>query len=484
MAEERRVQVVMSWGGTPHGVVEVRQGMRVVIGDGEDVSFLLPSEHVPEPFALIESGEGTFRARIPAGAVARADRGGEDPLAGTSPESPRILELDPRTRVEIEIGPFVFFVSDAIADATKAPLARPDLQSWRWVAVSLGVHALFLGSLLFMPPNAGALSLDLTGSQREYIQMRLDAMERERIEVAPIPQPESGGAEGQASAGEEGTAGAPEETRHTGGGVRVRGESEDRRVPLTRESAATSSVITTLTSALASFHAVSSPFGAADAAGFADDDAYGALMADASGFGPGTGGLGMVGTGRGGGCRPGEVCGAGTIGVGGLSTGGFGRGSTCTEDEYATIEHTRGHAAAVAACLAGGVGRGELGGTGRVSRRPPQIHCAPGPDGECGEVRGGLAREQIRRVISRNRGQVRHCYEQGLVQRPDLAGRVTVRWMIQPSGAVMGATISTPTDLRSPQVEQCVAQAVGRWQFPASEGATMVSYPFVLQSAE
>jgi hypothetical protein len=46
----------------------------------------------------------------------------------------------------------------------------------------------------------------------------------------------------------------------------------------------------------------------------------------------------------------------------------------------------------------------------------------------------------------------------------------------------MAAQVSGANDLHNAQVEQCVVATIGRWQFPASEGATMVSYPFVFES--
>ena len=36
----------------------------------------------------------------------------------------------------------------------------------------------------------------------------------------------------------------------------------------------------------------------------------------------------------------------------------------------------------------------------------------------------------VRRVVQRNLGQVRRCYEQALSQVPNAEGRVSVRWVI------------------------------------------------------
>nr|MDQ3034818.1 AgmX/PglI C-terminal domain-containing protein [Myxococcota bacterium] len=111
------------------------------------------------------------------------------------------------------------------------------------------------------------------------------------------------------------------------------------------------------------------------------------------------------------------------------------------------------------------------------------LRCATGPDGQCASVAaGGLSRDDVRRVVTRNRAQVRHCYERALQSRPDLEGRLGMSWMIHPEGRVMGVRVSGANDLHSADIEQCVTQAVSRWQFPAANSPTAVSYPFMFQT--
>ena len=57
----------------------------------------------------------------------------------------------------------------------------------------------------------------------------------------------------------------------------------------------------------------------------------------------------------------------------------------------------------------------------------------------------GARPRRIRRVIQRNIGQIRFCYEQGLHSRPDLSGRVGVRFIISPSGGVQTAMVASTT---------------------------------------
>ena len=86
-------------------------------------------------------------------------------------------------------------------------------------------------------------------------------------------------------------------------------------------------------------------------------------------------------------------------------------------------------------------------------------------------------------MIRRHINEVKFCYEQELNARPDLEGRVTVRFIISPTGAVQTAMVQATT-LGNRRVEGCITQAVQRWTFPAPDGGgiVIVNYPFMLQA--
>ena len=79
--------------------------------------------------------------------------------------------------------------------------------------------------------------------------------------------------------------------------------------------------------------------------------------------------------------------------------------------------------------------------------------------------------------------EVRFCYEQALAREPDLAGRTIVKFGIAPTGTVQYAAVADSN--LGASVDQCVAQAVRRWQFPREPGGglVMVGYPFVFQKS-
>ncbi len=165
---------------------------------------------------------------------------------------------------------------------------------------------------------------------------------------------------------------------------------------------------------------------------------FGAAAGDAGGFG----GLGLRGSGSGGG-------GVGdTVGIGGIGTKGRGGG-------------TGGY----------GSGVGVLGGKkdvdiGITSSEPM--------------VMGSLDKELIRKVIHANRGQIRYCYESQLNRFPKLNGKVAVKFIISPTGSVSTSSVAQTT-VGNAELEACVAGRVRTWMFPKPKGGgvVIVTYPFI-----
>ncbi len=108
-----------------------------------------------------------------------------------------------------------------------------------------------------------------------------------------------------------------------------------------------------------------------------------------------------------------------------------------------------------------------------------------GPVGDGGKavVTGALPMEVIRRIVHRNHSRIRFCYEKRLAEKPDLAGNVTVKFIISGTGQVQMAAVSHST-AGDPELEQCVSTAVRSMSFPAPEGGgiVIVTYPFEFKS--
>jgi hypothetical protein len=124
-----------------------------------------------------------------------------------------------------------------------------------------------------------------------------------------------------------------------------------------------------------------------------------------------------------------------------------------------------------------GIGLGAAAGQGRVSGG--HMTSAPSIREGATTVNGRLPPEVIRRIVRQNFGRFRLCYENGLRSSPGLGGRVSVRFIIDRSGAVSSAG-DAGSDLPSSQVVQCVVRGFGNLSFPQPEGGIVtVVFPIV-----
>jgi TonB family protein len=326
-----------------------------------------------------------------------------------------------------------------------------------FMLLSFGFHGLFLLSMYFMPPGGSALSLDLLNEDSrlaKYLMEPPETIEEETPDwLQASDSDDQEGGKGKRHKDDEGQMGK-EDSKKTKNKYGIEGPPDNEDPHMAREQAkeqaAQAGILGILSQSTGAWNSPTSPYGQDTALGYDPMSALGALMGDQIGENFGFGGLGLRGTGRGGGGT-----GEGTIGLGNVGTIGHGGGGGSGS----------------------GYGRGAGGFRGR-NAKVPKIRSGNA------DVRGSLSKEVIRRVIQRHINEVRFCYEQELNQRPDLAGRVQVKFIISPSGAVQAANVEN-SSLGAARAEQCIAQAVRRWTFPAPDGGgiVVVSYPFVLEAA-
>jgi hypothetical protein len=171
---------------------------------------------------------------------------------------------------------------------------------------------------------------------------------------------------------------------------------------------------------------------------------YGPVVGDSYGLG----GLGIRGSGSGGG-GSGE-----TIGIGGVGTKGRGGGL-------------------------GGYGSGQ-GNLGRKGERDVNISTGTA------QVMGSIDKELVRKVIQEHAAQIRYCYEQQLALNPKLSGKVAVKWVINADGSASSAQIdASATTLNDAKVHQCMMARITSWEFPKPKGGGMavITYPWILRSS-
>lgn len=121
-----------------------------------------------------------------------------------------------------------------------------------------------------------------------------------------------------------------------------------------------------------------------------------------------------------------------------------------------------------------GDGRGEeepAGPGGGAAERPGAAGIGVAIAGL--EVKGSLSREVVRRIVKRHLPEVQRCYDAWRADRPGEGGRVSVKLIVAPTGAVeMSATAEST--LLAPSVERCASEAAKGWIFPQPEGGGIV----------
>lgn len=413
----------------------------LILEDADGVSVVLPSG------AELEAEVAGVVMRLP-DLEARS-------LLAPAPEldDARLYRLAHGARVRVEYLGLSFYLHHTdVAPAPRMPLSpRTLVKQQLWPLVSFGLHSLLLGAFYCMPPTASALSLDQLNADDRFIRYHITPPAAAAQDRPPwLSDAADGGSPGRAAQDEAGAMGDPnspaKKQRHAQAGksptpvvsVPVHDTTDD----LSHQGIA-SVIRGLLPGQLAQFDRV-------HADGNDAQSAIGGLFGDIGTSG-GNGGLAMQGTGRGGGGH-----GEGTIGMGDLGTVG-------------TLAGAGGK---------GLYGQGAAGGLRAHGARVPRIRPST-PD-----VLGSLSKETIRREIGRHLNEVRFCYEQRLVSRPDLQGRVAVRFMIGMSGAVQLSAV-TSSDVGDAEVGNCIARQIKTWNFPAPEGggAVIVNYPFVLSQA-
>jgi TonB family protein len=440
-AEGFVTEIVITWGeGAPLDVVHLRPGE----GYAAKATTAAPEPSADAPLvrAFADRAEIELNGSRRAGVIVRGGSNAPDA------EGSIVVREVP---VAFERSGLVYTVRRVRGGRRVAGRGALDRRPIAYALGSALVHLVVLAIFALEPPTAGALSTDLVDTRSRIVAHYLEAQE-----MRPPPPPRGASAEAEAGAsgggagGEPGEAGDPLEAR-TQRRLAVRGDAAGAP-RLGSEDAAHAGVLGVLAGVQSA--GPPSPYAASRALGADALDALGALLGASPGGSFGRFGLDVGGVGSGGRYDAADAIGAGPLAT--IGHGAPGRGD-------------RPYGEGVGGC------DGAL--CGREPRVPPRaIVGRP-------EAHGALAAEVIRRVVSRHRAEVRFCYEQGLAQNPALEGRVTARFLIGPNGAVGTSMIGAST-IQHRGVEQCIAQAVRRWSFPAPEGGGVVTvnYPFVFRS--
>ncbi len=363
------------------------------------------------------------------------------------------LPLPSGARAKLQHGELAFHVSLVHRGAIVAGRGEVDWPFWAY-AGSTGVLGLGFYMLMRATP-ADAMSLALADEEADarfarYIHQadEVDELEPEPADDVAAVEESSGGTPGKRASGAEGQAGKPT-SKNTNGAYKVAGSpSNIPQIGRTFDpdmAARNAGILGVL--AQQNGHFLASADGGAFTVGQDDADIWGNLTGTNYAEAYGVGGLGLVGSGRGGGGADGLI-GMGTTGL-------------------------LGHGPGTGGGPAYGPKNGS--GTGFGPRKPRE------PNIQSGTVEGtGFDRDMVRRIVRAHINEVRSCYNAGLVKNPNLAGRVLIKFTIMPTGKVASSLVEENTTKDS-AVANCIAKAVKRWSFPkVSKGTAIVSYPFRL----
>jgi hypothetical protein len=373
------------------------------------------------------------------------------------------LPAGAKARMELEHSGLVFEVS-AVNAGKPVPagiLAQFEAAAYIYFALSLLLHLGTVASLaFFMPHMNGDDSEAIDRDTLLMMQHLLNAeaeREQEKKETEEVTEANADnkeGGTGTRAKGEEGSMGNPT-TKETGHKFGVQGPQDNAdphiaKQAALREAAEFGMIGLLNTGAGGDPNAPTAPWGREDSLGQDPMSARGNMWGDAIGDSFGAGGLGLSGVGEGGGGR-GEG-----IGLGGIGTIGHGAG----------MGNGQGF----------GNGHGRLGGAHQT--RSPTVRQG------ATQVNGRLPAEVIQRIVRQNFGRFRLCYENGLRTNPNLAGRVSVKFVIDRSGSVATAQ-DGGSEIPDQGVVSCVVRGFGNLSFPQPEGGIVtVVYPIIFNPGE
>ena len=431
------------------------------IGPAPGTTFKTPGELLPaERFPLVRSTGEQYEVLLSEKMTGELQVGGKTipirELFGSGQarqvEIPntKALAVPEGGRFSIELDNNFFNVNSVAKPRTYPVPFNIDWGTQSYTGAVFGAVALFMALIFSVPPDPKSLSLDAFMNDQRFAKLVQKPPEEKPDEIPDwlkkkAEEKDDGGKKAKDNEGKMGK----KDTNQKNKLYNIKGPQDNKDIKLAKEAAKDAAKNAGVLGLIRSGQMgnMASIFGRDSALGKDASDAMGGLVGTEAGDAYGGGGFGLVGAGGGGGGT-----GEGTIGLGNIGTVGHGAG--------------------------GGGGYGA-----RVGALKGRKAGAPEVVAGTAEVRGSLDKELIRRIIRRHINEVKFCYERELTRTPNMEGRVMINFTIGPTGTVAASMVQSST-LGNPAVEQCIAVAVRRWEFPRPQGGiVVVTYPFVLKAA-
>ncbi|MGC4114157.1 MAG: TonB family protein [Myxococcales bacterium] len=437
--DAKQLEVAMLWGDTLINVKHFSDSDQVLVGSEKKNDFHVFSASVGEVFSLASCDGKSCTLSVPASAGLLLRRGDSEKTreqlksdgalkASDGAVQSQALTMQLHDRVQVTLDTVSFIVRWVRPHlAARQGLGAVDFYFTKVLTTSFMAGLVILAAIYITDKNAESLSEDLFKNPQRFAKLVIKPPDKEKKKKIEIKKEKEVVKRDDTKYGEK-----KDEKKKPGVDVNKR-ENDKKKV-----------MNAGLLALLGGGDGAQSNVFAPGGLGTGINQALGSLKSD-SGISDshGIGGLGSRGTGPGGG-------GTG-LGLGGLGTKGGGRGS-------------------------GGSGFGiNLGDRGKGETR-----VIPGKT----TVTGSCERAIIGKVINRHANEIRYCYEVELNKEPNLAGKITASFTIDPTGAVSDASVAQST-LNNNNVEQCVMTRIRRWKFPEPKGGgvCVINYPWVFKAA-
>jgi len=411
----------------------------------------VPSRGLPAPSFVFAEALATkaseYRLNLPRGTTGHIERVNgthrslDDILRAGDATDPSFVsyELQAEETVSVNLGEITLQVR-YVRRANVAPLPLAERVSYEYLntfILVLFLHVVAIASFLATPQTQKSLEDDVYRAVNRFAQIRLTAEERRERQQNMLAQLKSG-ARAEKAAGKEGKAGRRDAKPDSRGRRAVEGKPDEKE----QAQAALQKLFGS-----GGEGAVAAIFGGGGLGGELES-ALGGVKGARVGDQRGLGGLGLRGSGPGGGGTSYTTAGTGPLGTKGRGGGGSG--------DY-------------------GVGAGAMN---EKKDRGVTIYT------DKVTIRGSLPKDIIRRVIKQHLAQIRYCYEKELVRSPGIFGKVATQFIISGQGTVSSAKVAQST-LDNAAVERCITQKIRTWRFPKPKGGgiVVVKYPFVLKQS-
>lgn len=463
------LEVAMFWEGALLSVNHYMKLQTVTIGEAKGTEYFTPEERLKtRSYDLVVPHNGKFAVNLKSPGIEGSVRIGDkiyttaELKAANLLTSGGLLPVDENTRCRLKLGNISFLVSHAMLPPKprSAYFARMSFSDHIYTAISLIAHLTFMIILTLIPEEQIQAQRDPHAARSRPLQVLMKVTEERQEEEKKEEEPK-------------------EEEKRTDGDEKDADQTEptpEKKIEVTSRKETPEIVSELQPHRLREYNRRVALSTGVSKAFDQQTDLIQQMMGSGSGlWGAGDRGLKVIMS-RGAGD---DAAGGYFTGSGGLDPFGGGGGGGGGGFRGTALASTLGGAAGPETAIAG-LGKEEGRGSGRVRLRDRERRVVVQTSSF---ESGGYDRATIQRYIRSKMGQIRWCYRNELQKKPELAGKITIEFVISPTGAVLKPRIAA-TSMRSGAVEGCIISKVKLWRFPApkSGGAAKVRYPFIFKA--